>query len=221
MDMLQENEDVISFLPGSIHGGRVSLGKIVVHDRLRVESSVLPRYFNHSSFASLRRQLNYFRFTRIGKGRQRGATYCNEGVVVMDDILRLKRRSSTVGASNTNNTTVHNLISEMKIERSVSVSSSSSMDEEHDVHTHPFKKNRPSVVSPRTSPVQKVHGKEQPRIALDLTLPSTASTEQAQMSLFPRPLPRTMYKSNNDADVLAGCRALLSISRSSNRELVW
>jgi len=65
----------------------------VVHDRARVESEVLPRYFNHASFASLRRQLNYFSFTRIGKGRQRGATYTNEAVYELNDILRLKRRS--------------------------------------------------------------------------------------------------------------------------------
>jgi len=65
----------------------------LVHDRVKVESTILPKYFNHSSFASLRRQLNYFSFSRVGKGRQRGATYCNEGVIVLNDILRLKRRS--------------------------------------------------------------------------------------------------------------------------------
>ncbi len=56
------------------------------------------RYFNHASFASLRRQLNYFNFTRIGKGRQRGATYCNEAVIELSDILRLKRKSVTHAA---------------------------------------------------------------------------------------------------------------------------
>ena len=70
------------------------MGQIVVHDRNRVETEVLPRYFNHASFASLRRQLNYFNFARVGKGRQRGATYCNENVVNLDDILRLKRRAA-------------------------------------------------------------------------------------------------------------------------------
>jgi HSF-type DNA-binding len=74
--------------------GKVCLGRIIVYDRARVESEVLPKYFNHSSFASLRRQLNYFSFTRIGKGRQRGATYCNEGVVELNDVLRLKRRTT-------------------------------------------------------------------------------------------------------------------------------
>lgn len=81
------------------------LGKIVVHDRHRVESEVLPRYFNHASFASLRRQLNYFSFARVGKGRQRGATYCNENVVKLEDILRLKRRvvgSPSPGATTEN-----------------------------------------------------------------------------------------------------------------------
>mmetsp|Transcript_27021 Transcript_27021/g.62786 ORF Transcript_27021/g.62786 Transcript_27021/m.62786 type:complete len:262 (+) Transcript_27021:586-1371(+) len=92
--MLQENEDVISFHPGSRKNGQAVLGRIVVHDRARVESEVLPRYFNHASFASLRRQLNYFSFTRIGKGRQRGATYCNEAVIDLYDILRLKRRAA-------------------------------------------------------------------------------------------------------------------------------
>lgn len=118
--MLTENEDVISFYPGGKRqltrndgenlghwqlttfvcstlackdGNRV-LGRIVVHDRARVESQILPRYFNHASFASLRRQLNYFSFTRIGKGRQRGATYSNEGVIELNDILMLKRRST-------------------------------------------------------------------------------------------------------------------------------
>ncbi len=96
--MLSENENVISFCPGSIKNGEVTLGRIVVHDRIKVENEILPRYFNHSSFASLRRQLNYFSFTRIGKGRQKGATYCNEGVIAIEDILRLRRRSATSGS---------------------------------------------------------------------------------------------------------------------------
>jgi len=93
IDMLQENEEVISFYPG-VHkkNGQATAGRIVVHDRSRVESEILPRYFNHASFASLRRQLNYFCFSRVGKGKQRGATYCNEQVIELHDILRLKRR---------------------------------------------------------------------------------------------------------------------------------
>lgn len=67
-------------------------GRIVVHDRAQVESEVLPRYFNHSSFASLRRQLNYFAFSREGKGKQKGATYINDQVFDLNDILNLKRR---------------------------------------------------------------------------------------------------------------------------------
>merc|ERR1740139_1753710 len=87
--MLQENDEVISFYPGVPNK---TAGRIVVHDRSRVESEILPRYFNHASFASLRRQLNYFCFSRIGKGKQRGATYCNQQVIELNDILRLKRR---------------------------------------------------------------------------------------------------------------------------------
>ncbi len=67
-------------------------GRIVVHDRSQVESEILPRYFNHSSFASLRRQLNYFAFSREGKGKQKGATYTNNLVFDLEDITRLKRR---------------------------------------------------------------------------------------------------------------------------------
>jgi len=93
--MLVENEDVISFSPGSITKGHKVLGRIVVHDRVQVEARVLPRYFNHSSFASLRRQLNYFAFVRLGKGRQRESSYTNEHVVVLEDILHLKRRPNT------------------------------------------------------------------------------------------------------------------------------
>jgi hypothetical protein len=102
VEMLSQNEGVISFVPGSTKKG--SLGKIVVHDRIKVELDVLPKYFNHSSFASLRRQLNYFSFARQGKGRQKCATYSNDQVVEMEDILRLRRRpapTATTGAPTT------------------------------------------------------------------------------------------------------------------------
>jgi len=95
-DMLKENDDVISFVAGGYSKtGSTILGRIVVHDRIQVEENVLPQYFNHSSFASLRRQLNYFSFVRLGKGRQRESTYINDAVIELDDILHLKRRSSS------------------------------------------------------------------------------------------------------------------------------
>ncbi|KAL7464423.1 hypothetical protein ACHAXS_004762 [Conticribra weissflogii] len=74
-------------------------GKIIIHDRNRVQSEVLPTYFNHASFASLRRQLSYFSFVRVGKGRQGGVTYTNENVYEMSDILKLKRRTTGGAAS--------------------------------------------------------------------------------------------------------------------------
>ncbi len=73
-------------------------GKIIVHDRNRVQSEVLPVYFNHASFASLRRQLSYFSFVRVGKSRQSGVTYTNDAVVDLSDVLRLKRRAATAAA---------------------------------------------------------------------------------------------------------------------------
>jgi hypothetical protein len=213
VDMLSENEDVISFYPGSVKKEQVTLGRIVVHDRLKVEADVLPRYFNHSSFASLRRQLNYFSFTRMGKGRQPGAAYCNDGVIRMDDILRLKRRSS-VGPSR-ETTTQHPTTTKVttgKRERSVSLSSSASVDRneaivEHATSTapkqHRAKKSRPTIVSPSASPVHHIE-EEEPQVVLDLTVPS-------QPSSAPR-----FYAAphqGGEPDVLAGCRALLSFSR--------
>lgn len=79
-------------ISGRNNDGTAVLGRIVVHDRIQVEAVVLPRYFNHSSFASLRRQLNYFSFARLGKGRQLESTYINDAVVELDDMLHLKRR---------------------------------------------------------------------------------------------------------------------------------
>ena len=72
----------------------------MVHDRSLVETHILPKYFNHSSFASLRRQLNYFAFSRVGRGRRNStvATYQNASVVEISDILKLKRRTCA-GAS--------------------------------------------------------------------------------------------------------------------------
>jgi hypothetical protein len=210
VDMLSENEEVISFYPGSAKKGQITLGRIVVHDRLKVEADVLPRYFNHSSFASLRRQLNYFSFTRMGKGRQRGATYCNEAVIEIDDILRLKRRS-TVGPSTPRDTqTQEHQPADVsgKRERSVSLSSSS-VDNEIDTAKHRSKKSRhtkhttPTIISPRTSPVHHISSDEEPRITLDLTVPSQESLPHIYVPQL----------SHGDADILAGCKALLSFSK--------
>jgi hypothetical protein len=196
--MLRENEDVISFFPGSVEKGQVTLGRIVVHDRLNVEAEVLPRYFNHSSFASLRRQLNYFSFTRLGKGRQRGATYCNEAVIQIDDILRLKRRSNTAPTRDTtaaaaSTPTCTTFLHNFKRSRSVSVSSL-----EDTTQACPTKKSRPLVIVtpefPKTLHRMVSDGEDsQHRISLDLTVPPI-----------------------RDADILAGCQALLSIAKGLN-----
>lgn len=94
-DMLQNNDELISFVPGQRFPNQIIHGKIIVHDRNRVQSEVLPIYFNHASFASLRRQLSYFSFVRVGTSRQSGVTYTNDSVVDLPDILRLKRRASS------------------------------------------------------------------------------------------------------------------------------
>lgn len=213
VDMLSENKDVISFYPGYENEGEVTLGRIVVHDRLKVEADVLPRYFNHSSFASLRRQLNYFSFTRMGKGRQRGATYCNEGVIEMEDILRLKRRSVVGPNTQREGQTQPRPNSEAKRGRSVSLSSTS-VDHESDTTPkyRPSKKPRhakhvtPTIISPHDSPVHQISSDEEPQIALDLTLPSKELSSLQRMYA-------QQLSSHGDADILAGCKALLSFSK--------
>jgi len=98
-EMLQNNEELISFVPGQrLPNDEIIHGKIIVHDRNRVQAEVLPVYFNHASFASLRRQLSYFSFVRVGKSRQSGVTYTNDLVIDLPDILRLKRRPSGAAA---------------------------------------------------------------------------------------------------------------------------
>lgn len=209
--MLRENEDVISFRPGTVDKGRVALGRIVVHDRLKVEANVLPRYFNHSSFASLRRQLNYFSFTRLGKGRQRGATYCNEGVMVLEDILRLKRRSTTANhASNSIKTAATAAPSHLEdtrrsVKRAPRVSISSMEEVTEPVYAS-IKRARHATFQKISTYHQTVSDSEDStqserdhkpnqrhRIALDLTIPFLKGED----------------------DVLAGCHALLSFSRAA------
>jgi hypothetical protein len=97
-------------------------GRIVVHDRAQVESQILPRYFNHASFASLRRQLNYFAFSREGKGKQKGATYINDQVYDLDDILHLKRRLPGTAGTVVSNTTTENESLEGKTNHNVETS---------------------------------------------------------------------------------------------------
>lgn len=94
IDMLEDdNGHAISFFPAEEN--HFKLARIVIHNRSIVEQHILPKYFNHSSFASLRRQLNYFSFTRVGRGRRNdpNATYQNPHVFVLSDILKLKRRT--------------------------------------------------------------------------------------------------------------------------------
>lgn len=225
--MLSENDDVISFYPGTVKNGNVELGRIVVHDRLKVEAHVLPRYFNHSSFASLRRQLNYFSFTRMGKGRQRGATYCNEGVVELEDILRLKRRSS-VGGGNNGTRESPSVSQPPPVSSSQSVIHAS-VDYSGSDHDDKFMMKRAryngntakhttptAIVSPRSSPVHQGSSDCEQHITLDLTVPSatvhhdpkyTENYKKGWSALYSSKVP------HGDEDILAGCNALLSFSK--------
>ena len=167
-----------------------------MHDRARVESEVLPRYFNHASFASLRRQLNYFSFTRLGKGRQRGATYCNDRVVELDDILLLKRRHSGAPAAGlpralkeevqelfeqNNSETVWNDASTSATANAVvpfvhlppANKRKIKMDQPQRKRSRFFKRASPTVISPlSSSPNSEDELAPQQQIILDLTIPS-------------------------------------------------
>ena len=79
---------------------RTTPGKIVIHNRSLLQEEILPIYFNHKSFASLRRQLSYFSFIRCGKASEGKISYVNETVFELADILRLKRRSSSSSDKN-------------------------------------------------------------------------------------------------------------------------
>lgn len=190
---------------------QTNLGRIIVHDRIQVEAKVLPCYFNHSSFASLRRQLNYFNFVRLGKGRQRESTYTNENVVKLDDILHLKRRSAT--GNSTSAQMFGNASTKDRL--NTDLTASDSFDEDPALNVKKIddardkfrcqkrrrqsSESKPTTVSPRsTSPVEISHVSATDErlsdgakfIALDLTSPALKA----------------------DEDVLAGCRSLLYLA---------
>lgn len=207
--MLQENEDAISFVPGERRGTKKTVGRIVIHDRILVETEILPKYFNHASFASLRRQLNYFHFVRVGKGRQRGATYRHDAVFVMDDILRLKRRSaveheaaSAAAAISAGHTT-----GSSSEEESISPASSPRKKKSScrkDKNDKDHSATRPTVVSPslsmesssdddnegtgsnNTKKAGKKNKYKTPTIVLDLTQP-TDLYDVSSYSYYPAP----------------------------------
>ena len=177
----------------------------MVHDRVQVESNVLPRYFNHSSVASLRRQLNYFNFVRLGKGRQRESTYINENVIELDDILHLKRRPSTCNSQDASTFPKSHVFSDrfgqspvLKLSGSSDSGSGSPSMERRPKRRRQTIVAKPTTVSPRsTSPVEHnltsetyEYSNRDSFVVLDLTKPEVKP----------------------DADVMAGCRSLLFLS---------
>jgi hypothetical protein len=222
------------------NNGQTMLGRIVVHDRARVEAEVLPRYFNHASFASLRRQLNYFSFTRVGKGRQRGATYCNEGVIEIDDILHLKRRPAGTTAISVDQQDIVTYSDEPIVngqdsdEVVTQVDSTSESTFENSVvpfvHRPSTKKRKreplglrhkaqrrrffkqPSVVSPMSSsPSSEDEQCAHQQIILDLTVPCTLRDDHFEAGWEPY---RTVSCSANPIDALPRDEDILSGSKA-------
>mmetsp|Transcript_45778 Transcript_45778/g.89451 ORF Transcript_45778/g.89451 Transcript_45778/m.89451 type:complete len:434 (-) Transcript_45778:284-1585(-) len=61
------NQDIISFLE---HGRA-----FIIHNSKRFEKEIMARYFRHSNFSSFQRQLNFYGFRRINRGKDSGAYY--------------------------------------------------------------------------------------------------------------------------------------------------
>lgn len=188
--------------------GKKGLGRILVHDRIAVETEILPKYFNHSSFASLRRQLNYFRFVRVGKGRQRESIYVNDQVIVLNDILKLKRRSQS---------------SLKKKERSLSNVSSNAIvslsgdDEDEDSEaTAPVsplvKRRRLSKRSLSVSPNVSLRNVVTAGIvAVENLIVSEDEEQQSSGNNSFKPPTAVSLDLTTDKEVMAGCSALLTL----------
>lgn len=152
-----------------------------MHDRNRVENEILPRYFNHSSFASLRRQLNYFAFSRVGKGKEKGAVYINEKVFKIDDILRLKRRLNTLSEepgldSDIGKDLENESNGPESAERLASFSSSSRLGSKRLAKRKPTKKAKYDVHKILSDKKVSRYGVSSPNGPFETTLPSENST---------------------------------------------
>ncbi|KAL7579050.1 hypothetical protein ACA910_019089 [Epithemia clementina (nom. ined.)] len=207
-DMLVENEDSISFVPGrrARTGESLSLGRIIVHDRIKVEANVLPKYFNHSSFASLRRQLNYFKFVRLGKGRQLESTYINDCVVELDDVLTLKRRSTSLLVEQQ----LTAAKTQKRINKTASVTTGNSKKGTTTATSIPFKsstteKERPLVHSHTDSDEPtRSFGTEAAKPLESISGPETVEEGDSDES--------KQIDYHDQQELLAGCQALLGLS---------
>jgi HSF-type DNA-binding len=205
--MLKENEEVISFVPGYRSNTKTVLGRIVVHDRVSVESNVLPRYFNHNSFASLRRQLNYFSFVRLGKGRQRESTYLNDSVIELDDILTLKRRSSGSGGPRL---TILSATLSMGSRREPNLIPKSTPQPEQKRKTEesPLQLLLNRSAPPPVSPKRRIR---RSGLSSCSSIVSDDEQSQGQQDLRRFVDPGTVHGVTDD-DIIAGCSALLGLA---------
>jgi hypothetical protein len=204
-----------SFIATDRKNDQSVLGRIVVHDRVNVEAKVLPRYFNHSSFASLRRQLNYFSFVRLGKGRQKESTYVNEGVVVLEDILHLKRRSAGSAAVNQ-----EEVIQKAHVKTVSTVTLEDDSTEQGRMYVdsvvpvvHLSAQVRPNDAKQRKK--RRRHVK--PALELDLprsTSPANNFISDEDNSECRQSIALDLTAPHNDEDeIMAGCNALLGLTR--------
>ena len=194
-------------------GESLSLGRIIVHDRIKLEANVLPKYFNHSSFASLRRQLNYFKFVRLGKGRQLESTYVNDGVVELNDVLALKRRSTTANSvideqQHKQSRTTATTTTKNKRRFSDTLSESDNSNSHH--HRHKARltlaiskriKGRTNNTATATELLLEAHVESS--VAAEAASSVAAAVEEEDVDL---------EHDNDRQELLAGCQALLGLS---------
>lgn len=199
------------------------LGRLIVHDRIQVEATVLPRYFNHSSFASLRRQLNYFSFVRLGKGRQRESTYINEGVIGLDDILALRRRPSGAGggqptvATNNANTPEPREKPKTKDSAKPIISRKATkhyVDSIVPVVHLPAQTRPPKLTAVKRNRRAKHAKKTKPMHLPPVSAPFVSEDEESQGKAS-KSLIWDLTQPTNDPELLEGCTALLCLSGKS------
>lgn len=146
----------------------------------------------------MRRQLNYFSFVRLGKGRQRESTYVNNHVMVIDDILHLKRRSATAARE----------------------SRDAALKEHLDGCSDKDVVVKPELVESSCSIVSSVHRHKRPRSSRP-PIPRTYSPQQETNMISEDEhmdtkssvgLDLTKTENIADQDMLDGCSALLTLS---------
>ncbi|KAM3573953.1 hypothetical protein VYU27_004081 [Nannochloropsis oceanica] len=121
-----ENNDIIAFTPDGL--------SFHVKDPARLESEILPKYFRHSRFQSLVRQLNFYDFKKISKERviwiYRHKLFQHHKPHLLDELKR--KPSASLVKSRTGSATTRRTITSTTTSRSRSSTSGNDSSSDHD-----------------------------------------------------------------------------------------